>query len=64
MRHRVLRNVAVAAALAAAIGGCSEPTVPVGQVDNVEGFVGLVAAEEPRSALIGRDALSARRKRR
>lgn len=59
MRHRVLRNVAVAAALAAAIGGCSEPTVPVGQVDNVEGFVGLVAAEEPRSALIGRDALSA-----
>ncbi len=50
----------VALALAAALAGCSSgPTVPMGQPGHVQGFAGMVAAEEPSAALIGRDVLSA-----
>lgn len=42
----------------AALAGCG-PRVEVGQVDAVTGFIGLIAADEPRSALVGRDILSA-----
>lgn len=45
--------------MAATIAGCSGEDVPDGQVDHVTGFIGLIAAEEPRSALIARDTLSA-----
>lgn len=46
--------------LAAAVAGCSSgPTVPMGQPGHVQGFAGMVAAEEPSAALIGRDTLSA-----
>lgn len=42
----------------ALVAGCA-PKVEVGRVDAVTGFIGLVATDEPRSALIGRDILSA-----
>lgn len=42
-----------------ALASCgSTPAVPVGVVGHVDGFGGLVAADEPRAALIGRDVLS------
>lgn len=53
------RDVALTVAAATTIAACSGEDVADGQVDHVTGFIGLVAAEEPRSALIGRDTLSA-----
>ncbi len=38
---------------------CSDSTPPVGELGAVEGFVGVVAVEEPRAALLAQDILSA-----
>ncbi len=39
--------------------GCGKPAPEVGQIGAVEGFLGGIVAEEPRAALVARDALSA-----
>ncbi len=48
--------------LAATVAGCSlfssTPDVPVGQVGNVTGFLGVAVADEPQAALIGKQILS------
>ncbi len=44
--------------MALALGGC-ESGPPPGTIGHVQGFAGLVAADEPRAALVGRDVLSA-----
>jgi len=51
------RLTALAAVLA--LGGCIDSTPPVGTVGHVRGFAGLVAADEPRAAVVARDVLSA-----
>jgi len=55
------QRAAVAALLTAslALNACGGPDRPVGVVGHVEGFAGMVAADEPRAVLVGRDALSA-----
>jgi gamma-glutamyltranspeptidase / glutathione hydrolase len=50
-------SIAVLAAVLA-VSACGE-TKPVGSVGHVKGFAGLVAADEPRAAVVGRDVLSA-----
>jgi gamma-glutamyltranspeptidase/glutathione hydrolase len=45
--------------LCLATASCGGPTRPVGVVGHVEGFAGLVASDEPRASLVGRDVLSA-----
>jgi len=45
--------------LALALGACGGSDTPVGEVGAVEGFLGGVATDEPRAALIGRETLSA-----
>lgn len=53
-------NLAVAAALAASLGGCeTAEDKPSGIIGSVEGFAGAVVADEPRAVLVGRDVLSA-----
>ncbi|HJM93059.1 MAG: gamma-glutamyltransferase [Alphaproteobacteria bacterium] len=52
----------LATALAAALlllAACSEPAPKVGEIGAVEGFLGGIVTEEPRAALVARDALSA-----
>jgi gamma-glutamyltranspeptidase/glutathione hydrolase len=56
---RRLRQCALLAAAAAVLSHCGGPAVPVGTVGHVTGFVGVVTADEPRAAMIGRDVLSA-----
>ena len=48
-----------AVALTVALAGCGPAQPPVGTVGHVQGFAGLVAADEPRAALVARDVLSA-----
>ncbi len=43
---------------AVAVGGCGASRPPVGEVGNVVGFAGAVAADEPRAVLVARDVLS------
>lgn len=66
-RTRTRVSAAVMMAGALTITGCSSigsvfsstPSVPVGQVGNVAGFLGGVVADEPQAALTGRAVLSA-----
>ncbi|MEE9250468.1 MAG: gamma-glutamyltransferase, partial [Alphaproteobacteria bacterium] len=44
---------------AVALGGCSSEGPELGTVGHVEGFLGGVAADEPRAVLVARDVLSA-----
>lgn len=54
------QRIAAACLLLLALAGCgSGPQVPLGKPGHVKGFAGLVAAEEPRAALVARDVLSA-----
>ena len=53
------RQFAVAALALLALGCSSDEETKLGQIGIVEGFLGGVAADEPRAALIGRDVLSA-----
>lgn len=54
------QRIAAACLLLLALTGCgSGPQVPLGKPGHVKGFAGFVAAEEPRAALVARDALSA-----
>lgn len=59
-----MRQCALVVLSAAILAGCSKsdgiqsPAAP-GQVDYLKGFVGGVAADEPRAALVARDILSA-----
>jgi gamma-glutamyltranspeptidase/glutathione hydrolase len=57
-RMRQCTLLAIVAVLAA---GCSksDSKVQVGQMDYLKGFIGGVAADEPRAALVARDVLSA-----
>ena len=41
------------------LAGCGEKAAPLGELGAVRGFLGGVALEEPRAALLARDALSA-----
>ncbi|TAN70519.1 MAG: gamma-glutamyltransferase, partial [Magnetospirillum sp.] len=53
------RWIAAAAAILA-VGACDTVEKrPVGTVGHVRGFAGMVAADEPRAALAGRNVLSA-----
>jgi len=45
--------------LCLAVAACGGPDRPVGVVGHVTGFAGLVAGDEPRAVLVGRDVLSA-----
>ena len=50
----------MAAAAILAVGACDDfDKRPVGTIGHVKGFAGMVAADEPRAALVGRDVLSA-----
>ena len=42
----------------AALSACGGPSAPVGVVGHVQGFAGMVVADEPRAAMVGRDVLS------
>ena len=53
------RQRAFAAALLLFLAACGAPAPKVGQVGNVEGFLGAAIVEEPRAALVARDVLSA-----
>ncbi len=53
------QRIAVLAVLALLAACESAPEVPLGQPGHVRGFGGMVAAEEPRAALVARDVLSA-----
>jgi gamma-glutamyltranspeptidase/glutathione hydrolase len=55
--HRNSRWV-LAAALALGLGACAD-SKPAGTIGYVKGFGGVVAADEPRAAIVGRDVLSA-----
>lgn len=68
-RGRRPRTPALLLALAALLPGCStvnsmmpsfvtRPAVPLGTPGHVTGFIGGVAAEEPRAAIVARDILS------
>lgn len=58
-RQRVRRAAAVAALFSlVAVAACSRPPPPVGELGKISGFVGGVAADEPRAAIIARDVLS------
>ena len=56
---RARRQFAAAALALLALGCSSDEERNLGQIGIVEGFLGGVAADEPRAALIGRDVLSA-----
>jgi len=51
--------VAATLALGLALAGCGGPETPLGRPGHVGGFAGIVVAEEPRAALVGREVLSA-----
>ena len=57
--RRGRRQFAVAALALLALGCSSDEEKNLGQIGVIEGFLGGVAADEPRAALIGRDVLSA-----
>jgi gamma-glutamyltranspeptidase/glutathione hydrolase len=54
--YRKVRASFVALAFAGLLAACSGEPTP-GSVEIVEGYAGLVAADEPRAAVIGRDVL-------
>lgn len=56
-RHSAFSLAALTAALA--LTACGDPARPVGQIGHITGFGGMVAVDEPRAALLGRDVLSA-----
>lgn len=55
--HRLAPCLALAAALS--LAACGDSSRPVGQIGHIKGFGGMVAADEPRAAILGRDVLSA-----
>jgi len=58
--ERLRRGRCLAAlALVAVLAACGDAPPPVGTVGHVQGFGGMVAADEPRAALVARDVLSA-----
>lgn len=60
-RYAGPRRQSAAALLVAAValGGCSAKGPELGTVGHVQGFLGGVAADEPRAVLVARDVLSA-----
>lgn len=54
-----LRRQITVALLALVVAGCGSDDVELGTLGAVEGFLGGVAADEPRAAAVGRDVLSA-----
>jgi gamma-glutamyltranspeptidase/glutathione hydrolase len=48
----------VTVAMALLLAGCPEPEQDFGQIGLVEGFAGVVAADEPNAAVIGREVLA------
>lgn len=58
-RHKTGQCVVPAILVCLALTGCGGPDKPVGSVGHIEGFAGLVAADEPRAVSVGRDVLSA-----
>ncbi len=53
----LLAALAAAALVASVLAGCSGTDEGEGQVGLVEGFAGIVVADEPRAAVLGRDTL-------
>lgn len=45
--------------IALMLAACGGPSRPIGEIGNVEGYLGGVAGEEPQAVLLARDALSA-----
>lgn len=54
-----LRRQITVALLVLVVAGCGSDDVELGTLGAVEGFLGGVAADEPRAAAVGRDVLSA-----
>ena len=62
-RRRAVRlptwaKLAAAGLLVGTLAGCSQSNPNQGEVALVQGFAGLVAADEPNAALVGRDVLA------
>ncbi|WP_074767815.1 gamma-glutamyltransferase [Magnetospirillum fulvum] len=57
--HAGRRRRLAALTVVLALSGCIDSTPPIGTVGHVRGFAGLVAADEPRAAVVARDVLSA-----
>ncbi len=58
--HNLARQRTVPAILLCLLSAsCGGPSKPLGVVGHVSGFGGMVVADEPRAALVGRDVLSA-----
>lgn len=53
------QSAAVLLVATGALGGCSSEGPELGTVGHVQGFLGGVAADEPRAVLVARDVLSA-----
>ena len=45
--------------IAITLAACGGPSKPIGEIGNVEGYLGGVSGEEPQAVLLARDALSA-----
>ena len=59
LRGRNSARYLTAASALLALTACGDPSRPVGQIGHVTGFGGMVAVDEPRAAILGRDVLSA-----
>src|SRR3546814_13052447 len=59
--RKLMRQCVLLAVTAIILVNCSgsDKTATVGQLDYLQGFIGGVAADEPRAALVARDILSA-----
>ncbi|WP_043743693.1 gamma-glutamyltransferase [Paramagnetospirillum magneticum] len=58
LRGRKSALPVAAATVLLALSACGDPARPVGQVGHITGFGGMVAVDEPRAAILGRDVLS------
>ncbi len=57
-RQWKLRLISLACLAPLTLSACGGPSVPVGQIGNVEGNLGGAASDEPRATLIAEDILS------
>ncbi|MBI3445711.1 MAG: gamma-glutamyltransferase [Magnetospirillum sp.] len=59
LRGRLATALGTVLTATLALGACGDPARPVGTVGHITGFGGMVAADEPRATIVGRDVLSA-----
>ncbi|MEX1034436.1 MAG: gamma-glutamyltransferase [Sneathiella sp.] len=58
-RQWMVRLISLCVVAPLALNACGGPSIPVGEVGNVEGALGGAASDEPRATLIAEDILSA-----